>query len=181
MQALNFQKQLTGRMAFWLAATIIVSMLALIACGDSNSSETVASQADENKLVVGRFIEEFKNKANHDIVDELLTDDFVHHLKDPRLPPGRPAIKLLGQSIAGGFPVVKATVEELLAVGDKVIERTSVAATHTGEFNGIPATGNKVNWTEIHIYRLIDGNIVELWSEIDLLALLTQLGALPGA
>lgn len=59
-------------------------MLALIACGDSNSSETVASQADENKLVVSRSIEEFKNKANHDIVDELLTDDFVHHLKDPR-------------------------------------------------------------------------------------------------
>ncbi len=168
-------------MAFGLAATIIVGMLALIACGDSNSSVAVASQADENKLMVSRFIEEFKNKANHDIVDELLTDDFVHHLKDPRLPPSRPAIKLLGQSIAGGFPDVQATVEELLADGDKVIERTSVAVTHTGELIGIPATGNKVTWTEIHIYQLCDGKIAELWSEIDLLALLTQLGALPGA
>ena len=54
-------------------------------------------------------------------------------------------------------------------------------ATNTGDFNGIPATGNNVVWTEIHIYRLEDGKIAEMWSEIDLLGLLTQLGALPGA
>ena len=97
------------------------------------------------------------------------------------MPPGRPDIKLLGQIIVAGFPDVHATVEELLADGDRVIERTSASATHTGEFNGIPATGNKVAWTEIHIYRLEDGKIAEMWSEIDLLALLAQIGALPGA
>ena len=154
---------------------MVLGMIALIACGDSASSQTEA-----NKQVVSRFIEEFKNKANHDIVDELFTTDFVHHLKDPRLPPGREAIKLLGQAIITGFPDVQATVEELLADGDKVIERTTARATHTGEFNGIPPTGNQVAWTEIHIYRLQDSKITELWSEIDLLGLLIQLGAIPG-
>ena len=112
-------------------------------------------------------------------MDELLAPGFVHHLADPRLPPGRDAIKLLGQSIAAGFPDVRATVEELLADGDFVIERTTARATNTGDFNGNPATGNPVTWTEIHIYRLKDGKIVEQWSEIDLLGLLTQLGAIP--
>ena len=175
MQTEKYQQFFIGGRALWLAAALILGTLAFIACGDSASSQT-----DENKQVVSRFIEEFKNKANHDIVDELLTTDFVHHLKDPRLPPGRPAIKLLGQIIVAGFPDVHATVEELLADGDRVIERTSAVATHTGEFNGIPATGNKVAWTEIHIYRLVDGKIAEMWSEIDLLALLAQIGALPG-
>ena len=32
----------------------------------------------------------------------------------------------------------------------------------------------------IHIYRLEDGKIAEQWSEIDLLGLLVQLGAIPG-
>ncbi|PKB79452.1 MAG: hypothetical protein BZY88_13435 [SAR202 cluster bacterium Io17-Chloro-G9] len=132
-----------------------------------------------NKEIAARFIEEFKNKANHGIVDELLAPDFVHHLADPRLPPGRDAIKALGQSIVNGFPDVSATVEELLADGDFVVERTTARATNTGEFNGIPATGHPVTWTEIHIYRLNDGKIVEQWSEIDLLGLLTQLGAIP--
>jgi len=159
-----------------IAAAMGLGMLALIACGDSASSQT-----EENKKVVSRFIEEFKNNANHDIVDELFTPGFVHHFKDPRLPPGPQAIKLIGQSIVAGFPDVQATAEDLLADGDKVIERTTARATHTGEFNGIPATGKQVVWTEIHIYRLEDGKIAELWSEIDLLGLLTQLGVLPGA
>ena len=159
------------------ALAIVLSLVALFACGVSGSS--LSDEEQDNKEIVARFIEEFKNKANHDIVDELLTTDFVHHLADPRLPPGRDAIKLLGQAIAAGFPDVRATVEELLADGDFVVERTTARATNTGEFNGIPATGNQVSWTEIHIYRLKDGKIVEQWSEIDLLGLLTQLGAIP--
>ena len=145
------------------------------ACGASDSA-----LGEDQKKVVTRFVEEFKNNGNHDIVDELLTADFVHHLTDPRLPPGRDALKLLGQSIVAGFPDVNVTVEDLLVDGDKVIERTTARATHTGEFNGIPATGRQVMWTEIHIYRLEDGKIAELWSEIDLLGLLVQLGAVPG-
>ncbi len=155
--------------------SVLLGMGALIACGDSDSSD-----AAENKVIVSRFVEEFKNNANHDIVDELFGSEFVHHLKDPRLPAGREAIKLLGQSIVTGFRDVRATVEDLLVDGDKVIERTTARATHTGEFNGIPPTGKQVAWTEIHIYRLQDGKVVELWSEIDLLGLLVQLGAVPG-
>ena len=158
---------------YLVIASFVLGVVALGACGDSDSS------ADENKKVVSRYIEEFKNNANHGIVDELLTTNFVHHLKDPRLPPGPDAIKMLGQSIVAGFPDVHVTVEDLLADGDKVIERTTARATHTGEFIGIPPTGKQVVWTEIHIYRLEDGKIAELWSEIDLVILLSQLGAIP--
>ncbi len=158
---------------------ILLPAVFLVACGESESSKAQAA-AEANKDVVSRFIEEFKNKANHGIVDELMTPNFVHHLTDPRLPQGRDGIKALGQVIVAGFPDVHASVQELMADGDKVIERTQTSATHTGEFNGIPATGRQVGWTEIHIYRLEDGKIAEQWSEIDLLGLLVQLGAIPG-
>ena len=158
---------------------ILLAAAFLVACGDSASSDTDAT-TKANLEVVSRFIEEFKNKANQEIVDELMSPDFVHHLTDPRLPEGREAIKLLGQSIVAGFPDVHASVQDLLADGDKVIERTQTSATHTGEFNGIPPTGRQVGWTEMHIYRLEGGKIAEMWSEIDLLGLLVQLGAIPG-
>lgn len=167
---------LSGRLGtLWRPLVALTIMLGLVACGDSD-----ASSVEDNRRVVTRFVEEFKNNANHDIVDELFSTDFVHHLADPGLPPGRAVMKLLGQSIVAGFPDVHVTVEDLLADGDKIIERTTARATHTGEFNGISATGNKVAWTEIHIYRLKNEKIVELWSEIDLLGLLGQLGAVPG-
>ena len=101
-----------------------------------------------------------------------MTPNFVYHLTDPRLPAGRDGIKALGQ-------VIVAAVQDLIADGDRVIERIQAGATHTGEFNGI-SPGKQVEWTEIHIYRLEDGKIAEQWSEIDLLGLLVQLGAIPG-
>ena len=155
-----------------VATSIVLVGTVLVVCGGGDATA-------DNKAVVARFVEEFKNRANHDIVDELFATDFVHHLKDPRLPPGRDGMKAVGQAVVGGFPDVSVTVEDLVAVGDRVIERTAVKAAHTGEFNGIPATNNPVVWSEIHIYRLEDGKIAELWSEIDFLSLLTQLGAIP--
>ena len=135
--------------------------------------------AEKNKSVVSTFIEEFKNKGNHDVVDDLFAPDFTHHFKDPRLPKGREAMKLLGKSVVAAFPDVNATVEDLLADGDKIIERTVARGTHKGPFLGVPASGKAVSWTEIHIYRLKDGKVAELWSEIDFLAILMQIGALP--
>ena len=153
---------------------VAVTAVLLGSCGGQETSASVT-----NTAVVSRFIEEFKNNANVGIVDELMAPEFVHHLPDPRLPAGREGLKLVGQSIIMGFPDVHVTVEDLLADGDKVIERTTATATNTGEFNGIPPSGNPVTWTEIHIYRLENGKIVELWSEINLLGLLTQIGAIP--
>ncbi|PKB64419.1 MAG: hypothetical protein BZY80_03120 [SAR202 cluster bacterium Io17-Chloro-G2] len=149
------------------------------ACGGQEAPDPQVARSEANRAVVSRFIEEFKNNANAGIVDELFTPGFVHHLPDPRLPAGKEGLKLVGQSITAGFPDVQVTVNDLLADGDKVIERTTARATHTGEFNGIPPSGTAVTWTEIHIYRLENGKIAEMWSEIDLLGLLIQLGAVP--
>jgi len=134
---------------------------------------------EENKAVVRRFVEEFKNSANHGIVDELFTEDFVHHFADPRLPRGRAGMKALGQSVAAGLPDVHATIEDLIAEGDKVVERTRAGGTHKGEFFGVPATGRKITWTETHVYRLRGGRIAEHWPEIDMLGIMTQLGVVP--
>jgi len=61
------------------------------------------SSLDENKALVKRFSNEFKNKANHGIVDELMTPNFQHHFKDPRLPKGREGMKAIGRELSAHF------------------------------------------------------------------------------
>lgn len=134
---------------------------------------------ENNKATVRRFVEEFKNKANHDIVLELFAQGFVTHLKLPGIPPNREGFRMLGKGVVSAFPDVHATIEDLLADGEEVVERTTARATSKGTFNGVPPTGKGVQWTEIHIYRFERGKIAEHWGEIDFFGLMAQLGAVP--
>ena len=130
---------------------------------------------EQKVAVVQRFMEEFKNKANLDIVDELFTSDFVLHLPGTKLPPGPSSQKAVGKVIFDAFSGVHVTVNQTIVEGDRVVERHTARARHTGTFQGIPATGRDVFWTENHIYRLRDGKIAETWSEISFHDLMAQI------
>jgi len=74
------------------------------------------------------------------------------------------------------FPKWQHKMEEIIAVGDKVITRAIDYTTHEGEFQGIPATGNKVEFGVIVIYSIDKGKIVEMREEGDMLGFFQQLG-----
>jgi len=43
----------------------------------------------------------------------------------------------------------------------------------------MPATGARATWSEIHIGRVADGQLVEHWGLADQLGMLVQLGVVP--
>ena len=110
----------------------------------------------QNEAAVRRFEEEFKNKADLGIVDELLTSDFVHHLPYPGLPPGRQGIKAVGELVTGAIRDIHVTVDLLVANGDLVADRVSGSGVRVDD-------GKPISWVENHIYRVHDGRIAELW------------------
>ena len=55
--------------------------------------------------------------------------------------------------------------------------RCTATGTHHGEYMGVPATGKKVKFSWITIYRIADGKVAEEWLVFDQLGLLQQLGA----
>jgi predicted ester cyclase len=131
-----------------------------------------------NKHTVREFTRIFKNEHNVDGVGHLFDRNFVHHLRGP-LPPGFEGLRRTGIMMNTAFPDVVVTEEDLIAAGDKVVERSSAIATHKGPMLTTPATNKRISWSEIHIYRLRDGKIAEHWPEISMLELLQQIGALP--
>jgi predicted ester cyclase len=89
------------------------------------------------------------------------------------------AEKEMVQTFHSAFSDFHTTVEDRIVAGDKVVERWSATGTHQGEFLGIPATGNRVSVTGIDISRLAEGKIVEHWTEMDVMGMMQQLGAIP--
>jgi predicted ester cyclase len=105
-----------------------------------------------HKRAVREFTRVFKNGHNVDGIDHLFATHFQHHFPPP-VRAGLDGFKDVGRMMNRAFPDVVVTEEDLIADENTVVERSSAAATHGGEFMGISATGRRVHWTEIHIYR----------------------------
>ena len=94
--------------------------------------------------------------------------------------PGIASIRDFYAAFWTAFPDCTLHFDDLLAEAGRVACRFHVQATHLGPFNGIPATGKPVLIPGITILEFRDGRCVERWSQADFLAVLQQIGALPG-
>jgi len=63
----------------------------------------------------------------------------------------------------------------VIADGDRVVTRFTSRGTNLGEFMGKPATGKRIEISEVCIHRIADGKIVELWVYPDVPRLQRQL------
>jgi len=135
---------------------------------------------EQNKALIGRFIEELFNRGNMSLADEMLAPDFVDREQlPPGIPNDREGVKVLTTMLRGAFPDFKATIDDILAEGDKVVVRMTWSGTHKGEFMGIPATGKRVSFGVIDIIRIAGGKLVEHWGQMDSMGMMQQLGAIP--
>lgn len=131
----------------------------------------------DNKAVMRRLYEEAFSQGNIDVINEIMADDFVEHEElPPGIPPGREGPRTLLTIFRSAFPDFRASVEEMLEDGDKVITRVRFSGTHQGEFMGIPATGNTFDMPAIDIVEFRDGKAVAHWGVMDQAGMMQQLG-----
>jgi steroid delta-isomerase-like uncharacterized protein len=134
-----------------------------------------------NKMLERRAIEEVWNQGNYALIDEIVASDYLGHSSNPATETHGPeGVKQFYMALHSAFPDIHFVIEDQVAEGDKVVTRWTARATHNGEFQGIPPTGNRGELTGITIDRIAGDKIVECWTEIDDLRLLQQLGAIPG-
>jgi predicted ester cyclase len=126
--------------------------------------------------VVTDFIDRVVNGGDLSLIDQLWTEDLAWHGGSLGDMHGREALKtFMRNNATGAFSEMHLKVEEVLAVGSKVIVRFTNSGTQTGTFMGIPPTHKRAEWLGIGIYTVINGQIAEGWFGEDVLGMLTQL------
>ena len=134
---------------------------------------------EQNKQIALRFARDgWGTMPNWERVwNESMSANVVYHFNSSPEPIiGLEANKEFNVSLFQGFPNIKQTIQDTVAEGDKVVYRSMMEGTHTGEFLGIPPTGKSAQINDFTLLRISNGQIVEWWYECNLLELMKQLG-----
>jgi steroid delta-isomerase-like uncharacterized protein len=131
---------------------------------------------EKNKAIVRKMFEAI-NKQSLASLDKLMAPDFVLHMHT-RQTHGWEVNRQVVEDEIKAFPDLHVAIEDIIAEGDKVCVRLKETATHTGEYRGLAPTGNKLSYTVVAIWRIVEGKIVEGWIVYDQLDFLKQLGVI---
>ena len=131
--------------------------------------------------VVRRNVEAVQNGGDFAVFDEIFADDFVDHTPQQGVPADKDGVRMLYTGLRAAFADFHAEIHWQTVEADKVTTFKTYHGTHAGDFLGVPATGEKVHFDTIDVFRIRDGRLVDHWGIADLLGLLIQLGRLSAA
>lgn len=133
--------------------------------------------SEKNKEVIRRFYDDVftVGKMNITAMEQHLAADFVGHDLPPDLNGREGFKKFVGMLAASFSDTTQIEAHEVIGNNDKIVVRWSSTGRHTGEFMGIPATGQRITLKGIDIFRLAEGKIADLWQEMDMLGILQQI------
>jgi predicted ester cyclase len=134
---------------------------------------------EANKAVARRYVDEYLNQGQGVGGDDLFSLNYRCHF------PGNMVLDKkehdhITITFFAAFPDGRFSVEDMIAEGDRVVSRYTFRGTHQGVWiTGTPPTGKQVTLSGNEIHRIVDGKVVEQWSEFDTLSALQQFGVIP--
>jgi steroid delta-isomerase-like uncharacterized protein len=132
------------------------------------------------KELLRRDPEKIWTDGNLQAIDEIFANQFVVH--DPSSPErleGRDEYREYIKTYRRAFSDLEYAVETILAEDDHAALQYTARGKHDGEFLGLEPTGRNISVSGMELYRIEDGQIVEMWTSYDALGLFQQLDVLP--
>ncbi len=131
--------------------------------------------AEQNKALVRRLHAQLRNGWTPAVMEEFFSPGYRRYL-NPRAVPLTPEDqRQRATRLRNAFPDAEATLEDVVAEGDRVAYRLTIRGTHRGEFLGVPPTGKQVAVSFFAIVRIENGKLAEEWGGLDVFDLLQQL------
>jgi len=140
-------------------------------------SETL--EVDQRVATAREFVAQVLNGHDPERARDFFTADVAWHGGALGTVSGVDTVVPLLGGFIDALTDIDAAEQDVIASGDLVALRLVVSATHTGDLLGVPATGRRIQWDAVDIYRVTDDRrISEQWAFEDLAAILSQAGAI---
>jgi predicted ester cyclase len=140
-----------------------------------------ATPAAQRKDELVRAFFDAVNAGDETRIDELVDRAFLSY--DLRGTRSRTGLKRYHADLRRSFSDLRFDVHEnvgVLVERDLVALRTIITGTHTGDYAGVAATGNAIQTSASHIFRIGEDRLVEHWPVLDTYRILVAVGAIPG-
>jgi len=146
---------------------MIVPRITLSDARHAQNKGVSMTDIDNNKKVARRVLEQVFPANDLNALQEVISDQFVNHGAPPGTPPGLGGITMFMQLLHDAFTDQRWEIHDVLAEGDKVAIRCTHSGVHTGDYFGMPATGRKFAYPQMHLIRVLQGKGVEHWAVRD--------------
>jgi len=138
--------------------------------------KTQVEVEEQNKELVKRFYEA-ANERDFEALKEVLAPEYAWYVPSRNTEPiSREGSMEFVREMFDAFPDCHWSIEDLIAEGNIVVSRFIFRGTHEGEYQGILATGNKIEISGFMMTRIENGKLVEDKEEADTLGMMQQLG-----
>jgi predicted ester cyclase len=136
--------------------------------------------SEELKATARRIWEEIFPSGDVGRLAEVIAEDSIDHGARPDEPQGLAGVQQKMLWLRSVFGDQRWEIHQVIGEGEFVVVYCTLHARHTGDLMGIPPTNREVNQDYVQILRFEDGKAVERWGVRDDMALMRQLGVLPG-
>jgi predicted ester cyclase len=118
-----------------------------------------------------------RQKAGEDtVLDDLVAPEMVNHAAGLQ---GREGLRTILRTIEVDLGPTELEQHHLICEGDLVVQHVTLRGTHRAStmplLVNMPVSGRPAVWTFIHIWRVVDGMLVEHWACRDDMGLVEQL------
>lgn len=159
---------------------VVTLLITISSCGSpSIDSKTKKILSDQEQLEKNIAMYQdtwlrFLNGETSIVNEERFQEDVVVVTSQGDLI-GIEACKKYYMNFLTGFSNIEFTIPEVIGQGDRLVKHWNFKGKHTGDFFGIPASGNKLNLSGTTLVTIKDGKIAKEHDFFDMMSMVGQL------
>lgn len=134
------------------------------------------STVDKDIKMYTQLWDNVVNKRQINQINSTHFDTNITLVSSPKNIVGMENFKAYYQNFLTGFSKIQFTIVDIFGQGDKLVKHWNFKGKHTGDFFGIPATGNRVAVSGVTLVKMKNGKIAQEQDFMDNMIFMQQLG-----